>query len=400
MRTIPREVLDAFLGSQVNTSVRFHVWYDGMLKTRNLNNGQGLPVVSWDFGWDLSRQVQGQGSMVVRDNTGDLSPWGFDDTLGCGGSEIQASLRVTGTDGIDISTDLGTWQIDSAKPKDTWRIVADGTGELVAGGSTIPLQLSERTQEAVDDELLTPESPATGATVFSEVTRLLRYIMPVSIPSALTSRNSTVPRNTVYKKDRMDAVEDLLRAIQLAGRMDTFGQFEIYDPRDTTPRLTLSPGRRGTVLDFDRSQSRSDITNAVVSTGKTADGQEIQKYAFLNNGPLRYGGPVGRRPRFRENPLAQTESAVQKDAETSVANDAMNQTMVIGVQCLFDPRLQVGDWVTVVNPTLVGGINLNGRVLTEKIRGSAAGVGPMDLEVECSANDVQELSNVIRRLKR
>jgi len=72
--------------------------------------------------------------------------------------------------------------------------------------------------------------------------------------------------------------------------------------------------------------------------------------------------------------------------------------VILDVTCLPHPGLQTGDWVTVANPTVAGReYPLTGVVRQVKLSGTAEGVQPMTLAVECAFSDVQSVREAIRR---
>ncbi|MDF2915998.1 MAG: hypothetical protein K0S70_215 [Microbacterium sp.] len=403
MRALPEDVVSGLTGSRAGEGILAHAWYDGEVVAAD------LPVESWSVNWDSARQVQGQLDIEVRDPDGVLAPWAVDDPLGVGGSRLQVIYRF----GSGATVDLGWFRITSSDPVEKWRsyrvndsTVPTGVGELaffgerlewVSGGATVPVQGDELTRQAVIDRLLAPESPRAGATVLSEVRRLLSDIVPVSVADGV--EDASVSRTVVYEQDRMGAVEDLLDRIGCSHRMTGDGQLEVYPDAQVAPVWTLSGGDDGVLIDVRRSQRLDAMFNGAVSEGQDSANRPLIGRAFDTTGPLRWEGPHGRYPTFHSaTGLLKTQGAVDADALTSLRSAVSQRSVVLDVTCLPHPGLQTGDWVTVTNPTVAGReYPLTGVVRQMSLSGTADGVKPMALAVECAFSDVQAVREAIRR---
>jgi len=67
------------------------------------------------------------------------------------------------------------------------------------------------------------------------------------------------------------------------------------------------------------------------------------------------------------------------------------------VMCKPHPGIQIGDWVRVAQPTLNGvAYPLDGIVTSVQLKGSTAGVEPMQLAVRCAVADVQAVGMSVR----
>lgn len=402
MRTVPADIDTALVGSRAGEGILAHSWYDGQVVAAD------LPVEEWSVSWDASRQVQGQLDLTVRDPDGALAPWAVDDPLGVGGSRLQVVYRLAS----GATVDLGWFRITGADPEEEWRTyrvndsTATGDGELaffkerlewVSGGAVVPVSADELTRQASIERFLAPESPPIGASVLSEVRRLLDGIMTVTVASGVV--DAPVPRSVVYEQERMDAVEDLLDRIGCSHRMTGFGQFEVYPNVRTDPVWQVAGGDDGVLIRVGRSQRLDGLYNGAVSEGEDAQNRPLIGRWFEEGGPLRWGGPHGRYPVFHSaTGLLKTQQAVNADARTRLSSVVSQRSVVLQVWCLPHPGLQVGDWVVVANPTVAGrAVPLGGVVRQMRLSGSASGVEPMELAVECSFTDVQAVRGAIDR---
>lgn len=403
MRTLTEDQMTALSGSTNGGSLVVHAWYDGAVVA------ESLPVETWSLSWDRSRQVQGQVSITVRDPEGTLAPWSVDDPLGVGGARLQCIYQVGGSvDPIDV----GWYRITGSDPVESWRVIrvqdSSVTGdseaaffgerlEWVSGGASVPVQADDLTRQAVIDRLLAPQSPAAGATAVGEIRRLLDGTMTVIVADGVVDRE--VSASLVYERERMDVVEDLLTTMGCWHRMTGDGQLEVYPEARTEPVWQIAGGDDGVLISVQRSQRLDNMFNGAISEGGES-GLPIIGRAFESAGPLRWEGPHGRYPSFNASTgLLKTQAAVDADARSRLWSQIRQRSVLLSVTCLPHPALQVGDWVTVANPTTSGDpVPLVGVVRSIALRGSAAsGVSPMSLAVECSFEDVQAVRGAVDR---
>lgn len=392
MRAMPEGAADVLTGSRSGDGLRVVSWYDGSVT----NGGEPLPVESWSMDWDASRQVQGQLSVEVSDTDGRLAPWAVEDALGVGGSRLQTIYTLGGPGGFTI--DMGWWRVAASSPAENWRVYGDGSApRFVSGGARVPLDADDLVREVVMDRFLAPSSPKSGATVLSEVRRLLADAMPVTVAAGVV--DAAVPTSVVYERERMDAVEDLLARIQCTYRTTGDGQLEVVPVAAQAPVWTVAGGDGGALVSVQRSQALEGLYNAAVAEGSTDDGRELVGRALEPTGPLRYGGPHGRYPVFQSSTgLLKTQQAVDSAAATLLAGQVSSRSVELRVTCLPHPGLQLWDWVTVASPVVSGGaVPLVGQVVRVRMSGNARGVDPMVIGVRCAYQDVQVVSELIRR---
>lgn len=385
MHAMTERALSAISGSRVGERVVAHVWYDGQVIY------QDLPLSDWQRGSVAARQVRTQVSVTVTDVDGVLAPWGVDDPLGVGGARLQLIYQLTENDSVD----LGFYRIVNTDPAENWTLKNGSV--WVSGGALIPVQADDLTTIAVTDRLLASESPKAGATVLSEVRRLLNGIMPVYVAPGVVDK--PVPLTTVYERERMDAVDDLLGMIGCTHRMTGDGQLEVYSPATSTPVWDVAGGEDGVMISVQRSQTYSKLYNGAVSEGATPDGRQLIGRAFELSGPLRWEGPHGRNPVFHSaTGILTTQAAVDADSKSILAGQLRGRTVDLRVTCLLHPGIQPGDRVRIISPTVTGSdIELVGTVVEFNMRGSTSGVSPMTMTVECSYEEVQAVAAFIRR---
>lgn len=386
MRVLPAGLLEALSGSTIDAKLACHAWYDGALVKSN------LPVAKWSLTWDGSDTavVQGKATLTVVDDTGALAPWGWDEPLSAAGSRIQTVFQSG-----DYSVDMGWWPVTRNQPNEMWRIAGQNL-QWVSGGASIPVDAEELTRLAADYRFWAPESPPSGASVVSEVRRLMAEICAVTVAPGVVDQQ--VPASMVYKDTRGAHVLDLVRSIGCWFRMTGSGALEIYSQARTAPVWTIQGGTNpaGGLVTVARSQQRADILNGVASTSSDSS-LEIRKLATVDRGPLRYGGPAGWLIQ-EHTALVNTEAGVLADAQTYLNNKTYAKTLKLSVTCLPNPAIQIGDWVRVGQPVIDGTeFPLDGIVTAVTLSGGTAGMDPMQLTVEVSSTDAATVGLYVRR---
>lgn len=402
MRAADENTRAALTGSRQGDELVCWVWYDGALAYP-----EKLPVNGWSLKWDGSdtQKVQGTLTLDVQDPDGKLGPWLFDDPLGVGGSRIQVSYLVGGAG--EVRT--GWYRITENGAEESWvfRIIReDGWVEadttlpahqrIVAlpMGSSVSVTAKDLTEELDADEFLAPEQPeGASPTVLGEITRLVGDTMPVVFEGLVDEPLST---SATWDENRMEAIMDLLAMVEGSFRMGPDGELVCYR-KSTTPVFRCAGGPEGVLINLSRSQSLDGIANVGVVTSSRkemgSDGREVEVPIVgsyeVSTGPLRVGGPFGRRVIRNANPLMDSQSKADQAAKSLVLNRLNAQTITLDVYCLPDPTIEVGDYGTVATPVIDGRMSeLNGEVVGVELSGTGDTVGQMKLAVVCLLTDV------------
>jgi hypothetical protein len=407
MRPIDKNTLNALYGSRAGDKVVAYAWYGGELAWP-----EPLPISQFAFNWDITRQVQ-KFSCTVTDESGSLAPWLLEDPLGVGGARLEVRYDVGGAGSIN----MGWYRISTSTPSERWHsYVIDNLGQInedmplpsgkqlkmVPGGATIAVDSYDLALVAKKDRLLAPESPEAGSlTIVSEITRLMKYIAPVTVAAGVVDRN--VARNIVYERDRLDAIQDLCKRIFCDFRMNGDGHLEIYPVNLQSTPVVLQGGPGGLLVSVDRAQDMEGLYNRFVVDGtKTnADGSSlpIRSVAQIEDGPLSILGPHGRIPEFYSSTMIATQDDADAYAQEMALTQLTGLTVDLQVVCLPLPHLQQGDWVQVANPIVDGEpVPLVGKVKAMTLKsGTGTAPAPMELTVQCSYWTVQSAIGSVKR---
>lgn len=222
-------------------------------------------------------------------------------------------------------------------------------------------------QLALADEarLVSEYQPASTAQFGDIIRDLLLPGIGVNDDAAPTDR---IPAATAmsWSDNRLDCVLAALDAWPAQGNVDENGSFVITSvpgtPTAAQAVLNLTDGYGGTVVTPQTSGGRDGLFNTVIATGQTPDsdptnaGQPIVATAYVADptNPLRYGGAFSPYlvPFSYASPLLTTRTQALKAANTVLARKLATATKTIVVQCIPDPRVQLGDIVTVTSERL------------------------------------------------
>lgn len=400
MRPMDANTLSALTGSRSGDGVVVYAWYNGQLAYPD-----PLPVDSWGFDWDASRQVQ-TFDVSVTDKDGRLAPWLLEDPLGVGGTLLQVMYRVGGAGSVN----MGWYRVAQSTPSEVWRsYVINEKGRInadsptpkdkrlvyVSGGSTVKLSCSDLGVVAANSRLLAPESPqGLSPTIVGEVRRLMDGTAPVVTAAGVTDR--AVNTSLVYEQDRLNAVQDLCKRISCDYRFNGDGQLEIYPLKAAAPVWKIAGGPEGVLVSVNRAQKLDGLYNMFIADG-TAANIPVRGTAQITTGPLRMDGPHGRYPKFYSSNMLTTQAEADAYASEMMNTQIAGLTVELQIVCLPHPGLQQGDWVVVASPVInTQEVSINGRVTKIGLRGTTA-PDRMSLTVECSYSDVQTVMGGVFR---
>ena len=340
-----------------------------------------LDVESVNLDWDATRQVQCQGTVVVPDPEGTMAPWVLGDALAPG-----ARLQITWVceDGSTIPRALMV--VTKTSPSYTgWAPyeLQDGTWWWMPTGGTITLEVEDLTSVAIADKLQAPGAPSTSTCV-SEVRRLLGGTIPVVDE---TGSKTTVAAGTVYERERMDAVDDLVAHAGLQRRLDGAGVMHLIDPATRPSVWRVDAGHNGALVRMTRSMSLDRIFNSVVaSSSSTSEGEEFVGRAYRNSGVARWNGPLGNRTQFYSSPLLKNKAQAEAAARTRLDNLIRDSdATALDIQALPHPGLELWDRITVPVPN-PDGVLRGVETVVQKIGVSLDRMGPAPTTLTCVAS--------------
>lgn len=372
VRQLPESMREALAGSRAGDRVRVDAWYDNRLVADD------LPVASWSYTERLDQKIKAQFSCTLADIDPALVPVALGDPLSPAGGRLTLAYECGGE-----SVDLARMAITKTRPNITRRII-NRTVRAVSG--VVDLEADDLTHVIDTDRLLAPYSPDRGMSVAEVATVIADGLVPIVFDVGTDSERIVSP-NVVFERERLDALEDLAKMAGGFLRMSGDGTLHVTpDTPDSEPVAEVVGGDRGLLVTSAMDLSMDRIYNAVVSSSAPgAEGELFIASAFQEDGPLRFGGPAGRRPLFHSSPTITSKQAAQRDADTTLRNRVAGRVMSVEMECLPNPAVQVGDRVgfaSLLDGTHVDEADLTGRVTGISMSGSHDGVQTAKWTVE------------------
>jgi hypothetical protein len=195
-------------------------------------------------------------------------------------------------------------------------------------------------------ELVSPYQP-TGD-LATAIRAIVEPAVSVVFDPALVNRS--VPTGMNFDASRIEALNELCDAWPADYVMNSEGYLYVYSTTAArTPVVTISDGAGGKIVEVSGRSTREGAYNAVVARGQTAAGAQFQAVAYdTSGGPKAYGGPFNPLPvpYFFQSPLLTDVSQASASAQTILARLQRDTSRQFSAEVVIDPRLQVGDLVT------------------------------------------------------
>lgn len=381
MIPLSETALAALTGSREGEKLEVTAWYDGRLTAKHLQ------VSSWSLTDDASRQVRRELQLTIDDHDGLLVPMQYEDPLAACGQRITATHVMGNGERIP----LGEFLITKSAPTASWILSQRGdTDKLVCAGAQIKVTAVDLTALIKADGFEAPESPPSPTTAREEIVRLVGGRLALVLGQGL-NLSEKLPRGTVYDKGsgkRLDALEDLVSARGGVLRMGNDAALYV-EAVSESPVWAIRGGDDGVLIDAQYEQSIDRLYNVCVSDSSGGTVEVCGTYRIAS-GPLRWGGPLGRRIVEHSSPLITSVASAEADARTYLTNKVKNQAITLSVQCLNHPGLQSSDPVVIHLPKAGGSRPVRGKVQSISRRGTSAGILQMELDVSVPVDDFME----------
>jgi len=315
-----------------------------------------LPSNSWSLRWDSEAAVKSGGKLTIvytPEVAESLTPTQFADVLAPFGQEVNLLLEVSAGDFAE-TVQLGHYRI-TAVP-DARDAFADFLGGTIVVGSTVTVRLQSRDIAVQREGFRSEQSPPDLSSCWAEIQRLTGMQVLRSVG------DKAIPNNVVYLAEqggRLKAVQALAEVLGGVEYVTPDGAMSVIpnEPGDVVAELVL--GDHGTIIDVAHSMESEGVYNEVIGNFQTEDRTPIYAVASITDGPLSVDGPYGRYTRYYASPFVQTKAAAQSAVDAILTQVSSAQTYRVPVTCVIDPRLEMGDVVSVQRP--------QGRLLVGRI---------------------------------
>jgi hypothetical protein len=304
-------------------------------QTGTLPTGTPLSLVDGSIEFDATADVRASGSVTIVGGWPDA----LDLSLAPFGSEVFLSR------GIDRGANGVLWA-----PLGYFRISEVSQGDAAKG--PLKLDLDDRMATIIDSRLMQPRQWLIGTTVGEIVDELVLEVYPDAvIVFDDDSDLAELGRSLIAEESRYEVLITLADGLGKVVYWDESGQLLFRSiPDDETILWTVNAGARGTMVQANRSLSRTGVYNAVVVTGEGADELEPVRavaYDAQVTSPTFFGGPFGRIPRFYSSSFITTNSQAE-GAARNLLRQSLGAPYDVGLSAVPNPGVRPYDVLRVV----------------------------------------------------
>ena len=302
---------------------------------------EGVPLVSAQLDWNAERQVFAQGTCVLAysDEEGrTVVPDTIADWLTPYATSLVISMVVTTRSGFSETILRGVLRITGVgDPQERWVTV---NGTPVALGSSVRLRLADEFDRVASEPFPVPTAPASTDSTWAEIQRLTGLAVRREVDDV------AIPRDLAYDLSRIETVFGLGRLLGGRPYVTAPGSVAILTDEWPAESPPIVVGETGRVVPADPAEwTANGIYNEIVVLSHDDSQQGVLGRARIAEGPLRYGGPFGRRPKIVRDDQVTTEAGAVALAERLLPNFSTRPSRRFTIQTLPDPRREVGDVV-------------------------------------------------------
>ena len=277
-----------------------------------------------------------------------------EEQIPCGSYRIDDSGSVEQAWSVHRTTVLTlTGDFFSDTWSDIWpgAMVPDWTvpGKVVRRGGKLSPSAVDLLSILEEDEFVGLEQPLPGATIRSEVLRLVGGRMPVA-SSWPGVADPSVPASVTYDANRLTALCSLaavVNAVVWAGRSGEL-QFIPQPAANAAPVWTADATRAVKII---IAGNRTGLYNRFIVEGTDAGGAALRGVSDVLDGPLAVGSsPFGTVTYRHNDPLAKDQTAINASAQTYRDRIVADRTARVKITVPADPSLDPLDVVAVTDP--------------------------------------------------
>lgn len=350
MITVSDELNAAISGGSFSSSYVFDLIVDGQVKLSN------QPLTQCELSADAGQKIltTGSATFTYTDDEGEsIAPTDLTSWFTPVATFLDISYRVTVGDEFVGQVLRGRFKLTG---------VSDVVGKMVkfqdrvlSVGDQLNLEFSDRFYTTNYEDFLVPSGPSQTGSVWAEIGALTGF--PLDRTGVA---DAAITRTVTYKDNRLDAVFDLASILNANPYMTPAGAVGMRPLTWGDPVKTLTQGAGGTITQVSPNDLSDDgIYNQVVVRSWDDSQSAVLATAEVELGPLRYGGPFGRKPYFASSQFVTTAEQAQAYARSLLPSVSQMPAITYSIQCVPDPTLEVWD---VVNFEANNGLILPGRI--------------------------------------
>lgn len=293
-------------------------------------------------------------SMLGADFLADVSPQSWSESVSCDGRKVSSTLELQVADpkgvltsgvraplgwlgqrltvragfakpGAFVVTGNDSRQPAEMLPMGSWLITAPGSSPVrwvdyptmkVRRGGLVSPTAVDLLALLEDDDFTTLMAPLSGGTVRSEVLRIVGDRLPVAATWPGVDGSLAVPASSAYPDNRLQALCDVLAVAGAAAWVNRAGVLQPLPLAKTTVDRALT---NAVIVSKVIVGGRDGLFNRAIVKGSAADGSPLIGVASETTGPLSVTSEYGVVAKTFNNPLGQTQAAIDVTAATYLA---------------------------------------------------------------------------------
>ncbi|QEA30387.1 hypothetical protein FGL91_18640 [Microbacterium sp. CBA3102] len=346
MREVSEKCRDLLASGVYSVEWAADLLYDNDPKVQNLR------VLEPAFKWDRGAQVQGSGSCQILwdDVFGEsIVPRDIGDLFSPFGAELQVDVIVS-AGAFRERISMGRFVLDSVPDGVEYAIERVHGGLPLVAESRVSLSLADYFMRIARDSFAFPASPQSTS-MWEEAQRL------TGLPVFRSIVDRVLPANITYEEDRLDALEKVFAPSNAWPHLTPSGALTAL------PKAWADPvGVLDRALSVSSEMRSENVYNRVVTEGKNPDpnGPPLIAWAEIRDGFLRTRNEDGSRSPFAGNTFQYrsdflvTQAQCQAYADELLPKVARLRSVTRRVKEPFNPLREVGDVLTLVDPTRQG----------------------------------------------
>lgn len=259
-------------------------------------------------------------------------------TLDC---TVIADLDTAAVDPYSVQLRAEYAVIDESSRRTWWEPVGTFvlTDAVEAGGGRVKLTGVDRWQRIIDARFERPTT-TSGDTVAAIVDLIHGADESIPVDTSRARAGSHPP--ALWDRDRSEAITKLARSSGNEVFMDPLGVAVVQRVRSLGDPSVWSIGiTEGARVSATRGVSRAAVYNAWSVKAEPQGAPPLYAVARVEGGPLRYGGPFGKRPRFYSTGLVDTQEQLQAMAD-SLRDRGQGVARTLDMVVLPNPELDAG----------------------------------------------------------
>jgi hypothetical protein len=306
---------------------------------------QNLPITSWSLDGDLGATIKhgGRGTVVHPSVAGEsLVPEGTEGILSPFRAKLLLLMEIT-AGGFSETITLGWFKITEVPS-------ARDYFASVNGVQTVTSSVVELVFESLDVDLnrrgfRSEEQPPTLGSCYAEIRRISNMPVTETLPDL------PLPTAFVYAATsggRLKGIQAIAGLLGGTAVIDPSGALVVVPDVGGSPVGSIVVGPNGTVTDVPYAIDTDTVYNCVVGSYEDADRNPIYSYAEITQGPLATSGPYGELTFYDTSEMVKTQTQANARVADILAQSTRRQQFDVPVQCIIDPRFELGDVVTLV----------------------------------------------------